>query len=110
MPWGRGEGLGEQGKGRLAARARKEQDSTEGAWSGWCEALRMWVGELRGRRKEGGCVILHPDGWFQQQPRQVNSGAGARQCPQPPCWLCTGDNSSQDLMRGCWLLLPPWPC
>lgn len=36
------------------------------------------MGELRGRRKEGGCVILHPDGWFQHQPRQVNSGAGAR--------------------------------
>ena len=42
------------------------------------------MGEPRGRKREGGCVILHPDGWFQQQPRQVNTGAEARQGPPPP--------------------------
>ena len=49
------------------------------------------MGEPRGRRVEGGCVILHPDGWLQQQPRQVNTGAGARRPPATPhsltlCW------------------------
>lgn len=40
-------------------------------------------GKLRGRKREGGRVILHPDGWLQQQPRQVNSGTEARRPPSP---------------------------
>ena len=64
---------------------RSREAVFRGAWSGVKICGRGGLmGEPSGRRVEGGCVILHPDGWFQQQPRQVNTGAGARQLPATP--------------------------
>lgn len=85
-----GLGLG-LGPGRAAWKpaqglARKEQGgSTSVAWSG----VKMPNGGAKGEEEGGKCVILHPDGWFQQQLRQVNSGAEARQAPYPGSVLVT---------------------
>lgn len=87
---GAGERVWVNGVGRLADQkparglAGKEQGKQggriQGAWSG---AKMPDRGKLRGRKREGGRVILHPDGWLQQQPRQVNSGTEARRPPSP---------------------------
>lgn len=92
-----GRGPGDEGQGRLSG-------SLPRGWPGRSRGCREaaskgpgvekifghggLVGELWGRTRERGCVILHPDGWFQQQPRQVNSGAEARQAPHPLLDLC----------------------
>lgn len=82
---GAGSGLWEACPGAARNEQGLQGGHRQGAWSG----VKMcgWgclMGESRGRRQERGCVILHPDGWFQQQPRQVNSGAGARRPPSIP--------------------------
>lgn len=88
VPRGRGESLGEWGEGWKPAQGppgRSREAAFRGAWSGVKICGRGGLmGEPSGRRAEGGCVILHPDGWFQQQSRQVNTGAGARQPPATP--------------------------